>query len=444
MKYSWILSGVILMAGSLWGWRDHSRFLFAREDQHRLEEQARSLGLDPADESSHGERMLSSGRVRGDDAGRAVQAKAFAAKFISLAKDIEAAEKDGSQAKPEKQEEMKKHVMEILGEMLRLDASQLKVLIAELRADSQLGEDMKRGVISFTIMMLANDHPAAALAMVAESKDLFEGKGDSGRVVASALSRWAQDDPTAALAWVRANAETHPEWMTEQTKRGLVAGAARQNPKLAIQLVGELGLKELNTVGRELARSVPPENRMELVDALREQTPGAAEEKIREAMRDDVLKELARQVSADGFEHSCAWLDKAALTTREALAFFDGVSAAQTKADTGQWIDWAADRLPAEKLSEPVGILVRDWTREDYKAAGEWINATADGEVKQAAVRSYAETVAPYDPETAAQWAETLPAGKDRDRVLKRVRDEWKKKDEAAAAEFARKNGMKE
>lgn len=444
MKYSWILAGVVLMAGSLWGWRDHSRLLLVREDQHRLEEQARVLGFDPADESSRDERMLSSGRARGDEAGRAAGAKAFAVKLIAFAKEMEAAEKDGSQTKPEKQEETQKRVTEILGEMLRLDASQLKVLIAELRANSQLGEDMKRGVMSLTIMMLANDHPAAALAVVAESKDLFEGKGDGGQVVASALSRWAQGDPAAALAWVRANAESHPEWVTEQTKRGLVAGAARQNPKLAIQLVGELGLTEFSPVSWQLATNVPPENRMELIDALRDHTPGANEAKVPAEMRNEVFKQLARQASVDGFERSRAWLEKAALTESEARTFFEGVSAGQTKEDTGQWIEWAAGKLPSDALAVKTGQLVTQWTRDDYQAAGEWLNATADGPAKQAAARSYAETIAPYDPETAAQWAVTLSAGKDRERLLRQVRDEWKKKDEAAAAEFARKHGVEE
>jgi hypothetical protein len=437
MKYSWILAGVILAAGGLWGWSDYSRLTLVRENQRRLEEQA--LGLDPAGESLRDERTLSSGRARGDEADRAAQAKAFVVKLIAFAKDMEAGEKGSSRMS---EEEREKRLLETLNEMFRLDASQLKILITELRADSQLGEDMKRGVISFTITMLANDHPAAALAVVAESRDLFEGKGDGGQVVASALSRWAQDDPSAALAWMRANAESHPEWVTEQTKRGLITGAARQNPKLAIQLAAELGLTKFDSVARELVTNVPPEARMELLDALRDQTPGATDVKVRDAMQNDVLKELARQVCADGFEYSRAWLDKAALTESEVGTFFEGLSMSQTGKDTGQWIEWLADKLPGEVRKVKTYQLVAQWTRDDYQAAGEWLNITADGPTKQAAVRSYAETVAPHDPETAAQWAVTLPAGVVRNRVIKRVRDVWKKKDEAAAAEFARKNGM--
>jgi len=98
---------------------------------------------------------------------------------------------------------------------------------------------------------------------------------------------------------------------------------------------------------------------------------------------------------------------------------------------------------PARNSSD-VWSIAWTWTKKDYKAAGEWLNQAAEGPVKQAVVKAYAEMVAYQDPEVAAQWAVTLPAGKERDRVLKRVRDEWTKKDEAAAAEFARKNGMEE
>jgi hypothetical protein len=37
------------------------------------------------------------------------------------------------------------------------------------------------------------------------------------------------------------------------------------------------------------------------------------------------------------------------------------------------------------------------------------------------AVKSFARTVAPFEPETALQWANTLPAGKDRDNLIREI-----------------------
>jgi hypothetical protein len=71
--------------------------------------------------------------------------------------------------------------------------------------------------------------------------------------------------------------------------------------------------------------------------------------------------------------------------------------------------------------------LVEQWTRNDYKAAGEWIGTLADGPAKNAAIKSFAKTVAPYEPEAAAQWANSLPAGKERDEVLRTIGAQKKK-----------------
>jgi len=85
------------------------------------------------------------------------------------------------------------------------------------------------------------------------------------------------------------------------------------------------------------------------------------------------------------------------------------------------------------------------WTEKDYQAAGTWLTQAADGPAKQAAVASYAKTVAPYEPETAAQWAITLPPGRTRIIALQTVYEKWPKNDPAAkeAAEaFAEKHGI--
>jgi hypothetical protein len=87
--------------------------------------------------------------------------------------------------------------------------------------------------------------------------------------------------------------------------------------------------------------------------------------------------------------------------------------------------------------------MIQNWTEKDYRAAGTWLASTPDSPTKQAAVRSYAETVAPYDPETAAQWALTLPADEKRTQTLKRIHQQWPKDDAAGAAAFAEKNGIK-
>ncbi len=93
----------------------------------------------------------------------------------------------------------------------------------------------------------------------------------------------------------------------------------------------------------------------------------------------------------------------------------------QTRDDTGKWIEWMSGKLPTGDWESKAGGMMDAWTRTDYKAAGLWLSQAADGPAKQAAVKSYAQAVAPYDPEAAVQWAKTLPAGKGRDELLEAI-----------------------
>jgi hypothetical protein len=92
--------------------------------------------------------------------------------------------------------------------------------------------------------------------------------------------------------------------------------------------------------------------------------------------------------------------------------------------------------------AERVGNLVSQWTQQDYLAAGQWLTEVPDGPAKTPAVCAYAETVAEYEPQVAAQWALTLPAGEARQRTLLRIYQNWPKADAAAAAAFAKEQGL--
>jgi hypothetical protein len=319
-------------------------------------------------------------------------------------------------------EAFQKQIFELLDGMLHLDAGQLKVLVSELRGTAGIDDDMRRGIVGLAITMLANDHPPAALALFTESSDLFGGKNQGDHVIATALSSWAKDDPMAALEWVRKHSDEHPDLVTEAAKRGILAGAAKQDPKLAFRLIGELGLKDLNRVGDEIGKSAgTPAERDAVLAALRVHLKANPEPTESSPLLASTLKSLGNQAMADGFDSAAAWLDGAGLDEAETKAFTDSLHPWQTKGDTGKWIDWMAGKVPADQLSAKVGQLLGQWTREDYKSAGLWLDGAAEGPAKQAAVKTYAATVAPYDPDAAALWARTLPAGEEREELLRGI-----------------------
>lgn len=422
MKASLFTTLVILAAGGLLGWQQHGRLLTVRETHLQVTAEAQALGLSPTALLEAGKPPLATKTSRTDAADKLAEAKALARELIDFAQEMKKQQESGEQPDPEFQ----KRIMELLGRFMDLGPAQLKAVIADLKASEEIDDEMRQGIIGFAIMTLANDQPEAALALFTESADMKGMAGMGNHVVSSSLGKWAEKDPLGALEWVRANSEKHAALITEEAKAAILAGAAKQDPKLALGLTDDLEIKDPNAIGSSLARSAKtPEERDALLTALRG-------DKQRADVLKSALTSIGGQLSSEGFEASEAWLSSAKLSTEESAGIAVGISAWQTGADTGKWIDWMADKVPADTLNAKVDDLVAQWTQRDFKAAGEWVNGTAEGPAKIAAVKAFARTVAPYEPESALQWANTLPAGKERDELLETIA---RQKKPAATAE---------
>jgi hypothetical protein len=410
MKASLFLSLLILTAGGLLGWKQHDQLVNVRETHRQVVEEARALGLAPDALLEAGKPPLRTKSGREDPEAKIAAAKSFAKELIDFAKKMKEFEKSGEQPG----EEFQKQIMETIARFMELSPAQIKVVIAEMKESPDLDDEMRRNMVGFSIMMLANDQPEAAVAIYTESSDI-KGLGDMGsHVVTTALGKWAEKDPLAAMEWVKKNSEKHSDLITEETKAAILAGAAKQDPKLALGMVEDLGLKEERKVAESLARSArTAEERTALLQTLR----GEKKDELSKA----ALTSLGGQLTSEGFESSQAWLSSAKLSEKETLAVAQGISSWQAGADTGKWIEWMNGKVPEDTLKEKTEDLVEKWTRNDYKAAGEWIGTLAEGTAKNAAIKTYAKTVAPYEPEAALQWANSLPAGKERDELLERI-----------------------
>lgn len=442
MKLSLILSGIILLAAGFFGWQGYERLATARGENARLTHEAEELGLETTGLAATGGGKAATAKVRrgggASEQDKTAHAKDFAAKLIAFAREMEEAQKSGQQP----DQEMQKRIMDLIGGILDLDANQLKVLVNEVRDAPDMSADMRSGMVGFAVMMLANDHPATALNLLAESSDLLKESGMSRHVVAGALQKWAESDPKAAIEWTRKNAKDHPEMVTDETKKGILAGAARLDPALAFTLVTELDLKDGSSLGSAVAEAAnTPEQRTAVMAALREHLK-TLDGKDRLAMLSTTMSALGGKAAQEGFSASTAWLGSTNLSAEEFEGFANGISYWQAKGDTGKWLDWMDGKVPADKLDNKVRSLMDQWTQQDYKAAGQWINDTKDGPVKNAAIRSYANSVAPYEPASAAEWALTLPENPERQELLGTIHAQWVKKDPAAAAKFAKENGL--
>lgn len=413
MKFSIALSILILAAAAFFGWQQQGQLDTARETRLQVMAEARALGLAPDALLADGNAPLPAKLGRTAAADMTAAATAFSKELIAFAVEMKAAEK-ASGGVPD--EAMQTRGMETMARLLDFDADQIKQVIADLKASTEIDDETRGEIIAFSVLMLASEHPEAALAIFTESSGIPQMQGMGDQVVSAALGKWAEKDPLAALGWIREHSEKHAGLVTDTTKSAVIAGAAKQDPKLALRLLDELKLEDYSRVAMSLAMAAKsPDDSAGMLGALRE-----GGDKHRELLH-LVLGTVASQVVSEGFEEGQQWLANAKLSDTEMEKFGEGISQRDTNADTGKWIDWMTGKLPADQRDSRIRQMVTQWTNQDHKAAGDWINSSPEGPAKVAAVKSFARTVAPFEPETALQWANTLPAGKDRDNLIREI-----------------------
>ena len=437
MKISIALSVFILAIGLATGFRHQQQLETLHGERGELAARAVKLGITVASSGTSADTKFTK-RQRADTE---KQTRGFAADFALFAKEMEQQEKSGDT----ENEAFRRRAMEMTERMMALEPDQLRVVIAQLRENRDISDETRRNMIGYSVMLLSENHPAAALALVAESADLMED-GDIGRqVISTSLAKLAKEDPRTALKWLRDNAEKHPEIADDEAKCSILAGAAKGDPKQAFKLMREIGLTDdSGAIEAIIDSGKTPDQRAGILAAFREHLATISDESQRDALREEALGGIARTISGESFEAVTGWVSAQKLSPEESVQFVAGLSYDATRADTGKWIDWMTKTLPAEELGERVGDLVAQWTQQDYQAAGKWLAAEPDGPAKTASVRSYAETVAEYEPKVAAQWAMTLPAGDERQEALKSIYENWPENDAAAAAAFAAEHGLKE
>ncbi|MES2921849.1 MAG: hypothetical protein V4819_09890 [Verrucomicrobiota bacterium] len=428
-----IASALLIVAvGGALGLKHQQRLTVLHGEQRELAARARQLGI-----STEAAADLPLTKRQRDD--RAKQANAMAREFIAFGREIEIHDQQGN----ESDEAFEKRGLEMQAKLMGLDASQLKVLIASLRDDKSLSNETRQNLICYSIAMIGEDHPAAALALYYESADILADSLTGSTVVSSTLANWAKKDPLAAREWVSKNTAEHPDLADDEAKRNIVAGAAENDPKLAFKLIGEMQLEDATSAVQLLVEAGRTAGqRTAILAALREHLATLPEGPERDDLLQESLETMGRNLSNESFEAVQSWISESKLNSAESAQFAAGLSYFNTKQDTGRWIDWMAQNLPAEAVANNVDNLIGQWTQEDYQAAGKWLAAAADGPAKQAAVSTYAGTVAEYEPQTAVQWALTLPAGEARQATFESIYQNWPKSDAAAAAAFAKQYGV--
>ena len=229
------------------------------------------------------------------------------------------------------------------------------------------------------------------------------------------------------LAVVRGD---HAKLLAEAAKLGITMDSVRSEAAARVTKRGER--EDKDAIARAAAFA-----------AYRGYLASLPDEKSRALVASSAISSLGGQLAEDGFSSATAWIEKSDLTPDELNGVTSSLIHNIRNDEKGQWIGWIGEKLPPQQAADTIRNLVTQWTEKDYQAAGKWLAAAPATPARDTSVRAYAETIAKYEPATAAQWALTLPAGKPRETTLKNIHRNWPDEDAAGKAAFAEEHGIK-
>lgn len=419
MKISIGIAVIILVLGAVLGWNNHQRLAIVSSDHRKTISKANAAGISVRGETTKRQRVVASV----DDINRGLLALAYK---IQSGPDMNAVDDLMSELA----------TLEMIEKVADLDITDISNILKNIQSDPALSDSTRSGLGVAIVWQVGEDRPAKAMALMAEFPQFYES------IVASTLlGRWGETDLPAALQWIRKNSAAFPGLSEELVKQAAIAGLAESDPAGAFRLLKEMNMKVMDEIDSILANAISPEQRTAALMALRQHLAAASPEERAAAIQES-LESMGRNLEEENLDAVRDWISSAKLNPEEIAYFADGISYFNTQKDTGRWIEWMATTLPPDKLAENVDGLIGQWTQHDYLAAGTWLSNAKAGPAKDAAVSTYAVTVAEYEPQIAEQWAMTLPPGGERQKTLADIYQNWPKNDKAAAKEFAKRNGI--
>ncbi|RYD34586.1 MAG: hypothetical protein EOP87_08920 [Verrucomicrobiaceae bacterium] len=432
-KISILASILILAVAVAVGWRDRQQMEASRQRNARLISQAAVLGISP---SGKPDAVLVTKREREH---HDAEGKREATELLGMLGEADAMVKRGENADASFQQ--------IMARLVSLGPDATEFLITDIMADRELDDEARGGILRILLLKLSTDSPQAMLRRLHELPAMLGDKDGTRQMhdglLKTSLASWGKKDPRAVAKWIRENGAGFPGVINDSVKSGILSAASESNPALALSLIDEMGIEDKDQAFGLITRAArTAEGRTATLAALRARFSHSPQEDPKGDVMREAVRQLAIGAFTGGYDQASKWLEGAGLASPEMEAAASALDYRHTGTETGRWLDWLGQNLPADRAGEPISRIMTRWTELDYQAAGRWLAAAPEGPVKSASVQAYAIAVSGYEPATAAQWAMTLPAGKGRDATLLQIHQNWPKEQTAARDAFAKEHGI--
>ncbi|MEM7386420.1 MAG: hypothetical protein AAF514_15880 [Verrucomicrobiota bacterium] len=304
-------------------------------------------------------------------------------------------------------------LLSLIGWLDRGPVEVLRALVRKLESGSR-DNPKREGLVQGVLLVLGRTDPRFALDWLVE----HDRGSVSVKTLEGVLSSWHQEDSEAAFKWAvglvgGSKASISPATAEERRLliRGVGRGLARGNPRAVVQLAAAIaedsGLTE--ELLRHAAEAVDTDHGwLDLVRASMttwESTPGDQDDGFRERALEAITSGIRGNGALTEFRDL---VDRVALPPDEKNRFLTESVLRAFDDQTGERMDWLIDRSSPDRLQGNVQRVMSSWASKDFNAAARWLGTLDSSGVRDAAVVSFCQVIAGFEPDSALAWAATV------------------------------------
>ena len=439
LKIPIVASSVILALGAIIAWKNHQQLTTAQVKQNQIITELTNIGFHV--DRSHPEKgAYLTKRARKNEEENIIHLN-NPSHLADLIQKITVALKPDLQSDPK----IGNLTNELKENFHNLDFEDWRILFTQLRTNQnfeKIGDNnfILNEILDILYQSANNLTENSLLQLASEFPEFFKDNSLGRTFIENRLSDLLEKDSDAAIEWVQQNHSKFPGFVQgDSFAVGFISRLAITNPTRSFELISELAIKNVNYAILVSASDMQTnEQRTSFLNALLKNNFSLPEDKTRNEAIDTYKSSLARGALKQGFDISTQWLSIKENQPNDWSNLIKNIGVHTKATNYEKWAEWIEKNLPAESIDSGTHTLVSNWTKKDYRAAGEWLVKTSEGPTKHAAIRAYAETIAAYEPATAVQWADKLPPGESRDRTLNIIYNEWPKTDLAGKDAFGK------
>ena len=407
MIYSFILTGLILAIAVFFGLSQKEQLTELRTEWQTLREKGSSYDI-PEDPSAdyaatrlgqHQDKMI-----------RPAEVEAFSVELIAFMKEMKEAQRSGNNNELENQ----KRGMELFMRLTEFSGSEIKHFVDHIIADSSLKNETKNEMVMMSVMMLSQEEPRTALAIIIETKGkILKNTQMSDHFIGIAVGQLATEDPLEALQWMKDHKDELGT-ISDDLRSQVLQSAAKEDLKNAFSLMSDIKFENDSSALYAISQSVDRENIGDFMEGIRS-ISGDKEKTI------GALITIHHSPLWDDAEDAISWLDEATFQEDEKETIVTNLQYDSIEGDPATWLDWLGTQDDISATPQISSNIIRQWTRRDFKAAGEWVNTLDVGPQKENAVHAYAKTLLEHEHRAAREWANNLQESEKKSTLLQQI-----------------------